>query len=104
MAAYAVTIDLPLSALAAGRHAGGGLVARLDSALSERAGIDVECAGVVSMTRRGTLLVKVRVQATVRARDAGAALAAAIAILRDAIAAHESDWDISGASATVTPA
>jgi hypothetical protein len=55
------------------------------------------------MTRRGTRLVKIRVQARVRAHDAAGALAAAT-VLRDAIAMHERDWDLSGASATVTPA
>ncbi len=104
MTAYAVRIDLPLSAQAAARRASAGLVALLGSALREQAGVDVERAEVGSMTRRGTRLVKVRVEARVRARDAGGALAAAIAVLREAIAAHERDWDISGASATVTPA
>ena len=104
MVAYAVTIDLPLSALAAARHTSAGLVARLESALREQAVGDIELAEVGSKTRRGTRLVRVRVRATVRAQDAGGALAAAIAVLRDAIAAHERDWDISGASATVRPA
>ena len=104
MAVFAVTIDLPLSAAAAARHTSAGLVAHLESALSEQAGGDVERAAVGSMTRRGTRLVRVRVEATVRAHDAGGALAAAIFVLRDALAAHERDWDISRASATVTPA
>ena len=103
-AAYVVTIDLPLSALAAARQTSAGLVALLGTALSKQAGDDVERAEVGSMTRRGTRLVRVRVEARVRAHDAGAALAAAFAVLREAIAAHERDWDISGASATVTPA
>jgi hypothetical protein len=104
MAAYVVTIDLPLSALAVARHTSAGLVAHLGSALSEQARSDVERAEVESMTRRGTRLVKIRVEARVRAHDAAGALAAAIAVLREAIAMHERDWDISGASATVTPA
>jgi hypothetical protein len=103
MAAYVVTIDLPLSALAAARRSSAGLVAHLGSALGEHAGGDVERAEVGSMTRRGTRLVRVRVEATVRAHDAGGALAAAIAVLREATAAHERDWAISQASATVTP-
>jgi hypothetical protein len=72
--------------------------------MSEQAEADVERAGVGSMTRRGTRLIRVRVLATVRAHDAGAALAAAIAAAREAIAAHERDWDISRAPAMVTPA
>jgi hypothetical protein len=104
MAAYAVTIDLPLSAPAVARHTTAGLVAHLGSALSEQASSDIERAEVESMTRRGTRLVKIRVELRVRAHDAAGALAAAIAALRQAIAMHERDWDISGASATVTPA
>jgi hypothetical protein len=103
MTAYVVAIDLPLSPLAAGRHSSAGLVSHLAAALSDHARGDVECAEVGSMTRRGTRLVRVRVEATVRAHDAGEALAAAIAVLREAVAAHERDWDITMASATVTP-
>jgi hypothetical protein len=103
MAVYAVTIDLPPSALASARHTGAGL-AHLGFALREQAGGDVERAEVGSMTRRGTRLVRVQVEARVRAHDAGEALAAAMAVLREAIAAHDRDWDIGGASATVTRA
>jgi hypothetical protein len=101
MAVYAVTIDLPLSDLAAARHTSAGLVAHLGSTLREQTGGDVERAEVGSMTRRGARLVRVQVEASVRAHDAGRALAAAIAVLREAIAEHQRDWDIGGASATV---
>jgi hypothetical protein len=104
MAVYVVTINLPLSDLVAARHSSAGLVAHLGSALREQAGGDVERAEVGSMTRRGTRLVRVQVDASVRARDAGGALAAVIAVVRDAIAPHERDWDIGGASATVARA
>lgn len=104
MAAYVVSIDLPPSALAATGHTSAGLVARLESALDERESGDVEQVQIGSMTRRGAQLVRVRLEATVRADDAGGALAAAMTVLREAIAAHERDWDISRASATVTPA
>jgi len=102
MAVYVVTIDLPASALAAARHTSAGLVAHLGSALREQAGDDVERAEVGSMTRRGARLVRVRVEARVRAHDAAGALTAAMAVLREAIAAHERDWDIGRASASVT--
>jgi hypothetical protein len=104
MVVYLVSIDLPPSARAATGHSSVGLVARLDSALSGLAGGDVERIQLGSLTRRGARLLGVRVAVTVRAHDAGGALAAAMTVVREAIAAYEGDWDISEASATVTPA
>jgi len=103
MTVYTVTIDLPPSAPAAARHTSAEL-AQLGLVLREQTGGDVERAEVGSMTRRGTQLVRVQVQARVRAHDAGEALTAAMAVLREAIGAHDRDWDIGGASATVTRA
>jgi hypothetical protein len=100
---YVVTIDLPPSALAAARPTSLRLMVHLGSALRERAGGDVERAEVASMTRRGTRLVRVQVEARVRAHDVGGALSAAMAVLRGAVAAYERDWDFGRASATVTP-
>jgi hypothetical protein len=101
---YNVAIDLPLRDEAAARRSNAGLVEQLESALEEWAGGDVERAEVGSMTRRGGKLVRVRIEALVRASDAAEAMTAVMTGIREAVSGHERDWNVAAASGSVSPA
>jgi hypothetical protein len=100
---YNVAIDLPLRDEAVAMRSSAGLVEQLESALEELAGGSVERAEVGSMTRRGGKLIRVRVEALVKARDAAEAMTAVMDGIREAVSAHERAWNVAAASGSVSP-
>jgi hypothetical protein len=101
---YNVAIDLPLRDEAVALRSSAGLVEQLESALEELAGGPVEQAEVGSMTRRGGKLIKVRIEALVRARDAAEAMTALMVGIREAVSGNERDWNVAAASGSASPA
>jgi hypothetical protein len=101
---YNVAIDLPLRDEAVAARSSAGLVEQLESALEEWAGGEVERAEVGSMTRRGGKLIKVRIEALVRAADGAEALTAVMHGIRAAVSTSERDWNVAAASGSVSPA
>jgi hypothetical protein len=101
---YNVAIDLPLRAEAVASRSSAGLVEQLESALAELPGGDVERAEVGTMVRRGGKLVRVRIEALVRAEDAAEAMTAVMHDIRAAVSGHERDWNVAAASGSVSPA
>jgi hypothetical protein len=101
---YNVAIDLPLRDEAVSQRSSAGLVEQLESALEDLAGGPVERAEVGSMTRRGGKLIRVRIEALVRASDAAEAMTAVMEGIREAISPHERDWNVAAASGAASPA
>jgi hypothetical protein len=101
---YNVAIDLPLRDEAVAGRSSAGLVEQLESALAELASGHVERAEVGTMTRRGGRLIRVRIEALVRAQDAAEAMTAVMQDIRAAVSAHERDWNVTAASGSASPA
>ncbi len=104
MTRYNVAIDLPLRDEAVALRSSAGLVEQLEVALQELAGGPVQRAEVGSMTRRGGKLIRVRIEALVRARDAAEAMTEVMDGIREAVGPHERDWNVAAAAGSAAPA